>query len=688
MPGAILLSAGVRKLSMQIRQSWWSTLAILFILFAFSLPLNAQQAPDVDVTEDLIIREPEYVARISKDAFVITISRGNETIFETAGPGDAAMSLDFEKDGKPQHVTRLKKVEKMGESYVLDYETTHKEVVARAELRPEKDVLHLKSWLLLSAAAPLPNVAIKLDPSGSWFGGGFQGWREPLVLPINQAKIAKKWFLADGNTQGTPFWYSTKGVAIWVRNPYDFYYGVNTDAGGKPDGLLRIELPNASELRYDILLASDVRAILQRIVKEIGYPAKTPPADYFRMPIYTTWVEHKVGVSQQKVLEYANSIHKNNLPCGVIEIDDRWEAHYGDMQFDAQKFPDPKGMVAELHKLGYKVTLWVHPFVNPDSQTFQQHHRDGLLMRDRSGEAMLTRWWNGAAGIWDVTNPQAVAEFRRRLQGLQTQYGFDGFKFDGADVNFMGVDAVPFRNITNAQYADIYNAEATAHFTYNETRVGLYSQPLGIVQRLIDKHSVWTNQNGLLSLIPEAILSSTRGFQYLMPDMVGGNQYDNDLIDKELMIRWSQASALMPLLQFSWGPWHFDQETVDRARAASDLHIKFSPYIFELAINARTTGEPILAPLWYHAPKDANTYPIVDEYMIGKDVVVAPVLIEGATSRSIYLPAGDWRDYNTGQPAKGESWIKNYSAPLDKLPLFIRVGSPLISQLKLENRGR
>jgi alpha-glucosidase (family GH31 glycosyl hydrolase) len=658
-----------------------SVFALGLALF-FSLMLEAQSDHNSSMSDDVVIQEPNYTARISRSAFIITVTRGGETVFLTGGPQDAAMNLDFTKDGKAQHVSKLRKVDKNGDIYVLDYATTHKEVDARVELRAEADALHVKSWILYSASSPLPSAAIKLEPSGQWFGGGFQGWRDPLVLPLNDARIAKKWFLADENSQGTPFWYSTKGIGLWVRTAYDFKYSVNADSNGTPDGLLRIEVPVASELRYDILLAGDVHQLLARIVKEIGYPKTTPPAEYFKLPIYTTWVEHKTGVSQEKVLDYAVNIRKNDLPCGVIEIDDRWESRYGDMQFDAAKFPDPGAMVKELHKMGYKVTLWVHPFVNPDSQTFQQHQDDGWLMHDRSGKLMLTRWWNGPATIWDMTNPQAAAEFRRRLESLQSQYGFDGFKFDGADVNFMGTDSVPFKNITTFQYPDIYNTEATSHFVYNETRVGVYSQPLGIVQRLIDKHSIWTNANGLLSLIPEACLSSMRGFQYLMPDMVGGNQYDNDRIDKELIIRWSQASALMPLLQFSWGPWHFDQEAVDRARDASKLHIQFAPYVYELATQARTTGEPILAPLWYHAPLDANTYKIVDEYMVGQDVVVAPVLIKGATSRDIYLPAGSWRDYNSGEVHKGGEWLRDYPAPLDKLPLFLRDGSPVSQRMK------
>lgn len=657
----------------------------LVTLFLCQL-LVAQSNAKVNPTDDLVLRTSHYAARIAKDSFVISIQRGDDLVFETGRQGDAATSLEFTRDDKPQHVTRLRRIDEAGNTFTLSYDTTHKDVVARVEIRREPDRLHVKSWILDGSATPLPNVAVRLEPSGEWFGGGFQGFREPLVLPLNAARIKKKWFLAEGNTQGTPFWYSTKGIGLWVRTPFDFKYSVNAEVNGSPDGLLRIEVPQATVLEYDIFVENDVSAVLRRIVKEIGYPSQTPPLEYFRSPIYTTWVEHKTEVSQQKVLEYASSIHSNRLPCGVIEIDDRWESHYGDTEFDKTKFPDPKAMVSALHNLGYKVTLWVHPFVNPDSETFRAHQEDGLLMKDRSGKAMLTRWWNGEAAIWDISNPKATAEFRRRLQALQSRYGLDGFKFDGADVNFMGTDAVPLGNITNAQYSDVYNHEATAKFTYNETRVGVYSQPLGVVQRLIDKNSVWTNANGLQSLIPEAILSSMRGFQYLMPDMVGGNQYDNDRIDKELIVRWAEASALMPLLQFSWGPWHFDQEAVDRSREASELHMKFANYIFELATSARTTGEPILAPLWYHSPRDTNTYRIVDEYMLGRDVVVAPVLAKGSTSRDVYLPEGAWRDYKNGDLVQGGKWLRGYAAPLDSLPLFLRDGAPLIQQLKLKVR--
>jgi alpha-glucosidase len=149
------------------------------------------------------------------------------------------------------------------------------------------------------------------------------------------------------------------------------------------------------------------------------------------------------------------------------------------------------------------------------------------------------------------------------------------------------------------------------------------------------------------------------------------------------MIRWAQASALMPLLQFSVGPWHFDDETVRLCREAAELHVKFAPYIYELAQSARTSGNPIIAPVWYAAPADPNTYQLSDEFMLGNDVVVAPVVTQGSVSRDVYLPDGEWRDFNGGSSLHG-GWHRGFAAPLSMLPVFVREGSAIAGTVGIQ----
>ena len=624
---------------------------------------------------ELTLETPFYSVSASREGFQLSVRRGGELVLQSATDEDAATNLGFERGGVKHRVTKLTAFRREGGALALDYETSLQGATARVELRPGPASVRVTASLLHNDADLAPSLRYRLAPSGYWYGGGFQGWREPQIIPLNEARIEKSAFFAQGATQGTPVWYSTKGVALWVRTKHDFRYSINRVADGKADGLLSVEMPGVSALAYDIVVGGDVRDAVRHVIREVGYPRAVPPADFFRLPVYTTWVEHKVPVSQQKVLEFARAIRRHRLPCGVIEIDDKWEDRYGDLKFDPAKFPDPGAMVRELHRLGYRVTLWVHPFANTDSETYARHRRDGLLLRNLSGEAGLIKWWNGAAAVWDFTDPRAASEFRARLTRLQRLYGFDGFKFDGGDVNLVPQDMRAASGVGPAEYADVYNREATARFAWNETRVGIYSQPLGIVQRLIDKHSVWGRENGLAAIIPEAITVSMRGFPYVMPDMIGGNQYDQDKIDKELLVRWAQASALMPLMQFSVGPWHFDEETVRLAREASELHVRFAPHILRLASAAPRTGEPILAPLWYHHPRDPETYAITDQFMVGADVVVAPVVTKGATSRDVYLPAGRWRDGKRGEMFEGGRWLRAHPAPLDTLPFFVRLGS-------------
>jgi alpha-glucosidase (family GH31 glycosyl hydrolase) len=659
--------------------SRWAWRILFFLLLAPATSWGAQAFQVTESPNEVRIDTSSYAFTVTREGFAWTLRRpgGGAVLLQSAPADGPAPNGALVVEGAERAPGKLKTIERAGDRVVLEYEVAARKTSLRIELEPRADRVRVTSIALHrdpGLADLVSTLRVTLGTGNLWYGGGFQGWRSKLVLPLNEARIDTPGFVAFGKTQASPFWYHTGGAALWVRTPHEFRYSVNRMRSWRADGLLSVEMP-ATTLTYDLLVAADVRAVVRAFLAEVGYPRKTPPDDYFKLPIYTTWVEHKVPVDQAKVLAYAHAIKDHQLPCGVIEIDDKWERLYGDMEFDEKKFPDPKALVAEIHKLGMKVTLWVHPFVNTDSQTFHRLRDDARLVHDGAGQLGIINWWNGNAAVWDFSRPAAANDFRAKLKSLQSRYGIDGFKFDGADAEMFPQEGRTADGKDAIEYSDVYNREAAAQYPWNETRVGIYSQRLGIVQRLIDKHSIWGPENGLGALIPEMIIVSLRGYPYAMPDMIGGNQYESDRADKELLIRWAQASALMPLVQFSIGPWHFDDETVRLAREASQLHVRFAPLILALAHQAPKTGEPILAPLWYHAPTDPATHPITDQYMLGPDVVVAPVLQRGATTRDLYLPEGKWRDVATGSVVDGRRWLRGYQAPLAVLPVFVRSGS-------------
>ncbi len=643
--------------------------ALLFTaLAALAHPVFPQSSYTLrESPAEVTITTARYELSVPREGMAMTVRRGGEILLELP----AASPTPPRPGGRAQRPPRLRSVKDNGGVVTLDYEG------ARLELRPAADAVAVSAWFYSPGPATLASLHWRMEPAGLWYGGAFQGLGDEHVLPLNNASFRTDSFVATGSTQGTPVWYSTKGAGVWLKTMQDFRYAVNRNQAGEPDGLIVLEVPGVSSLNYELLIDSGGREVVRHILREIGRPYTIPPAGYMRLPIYTTWVENRSGVTQDKVLAFAKRIRENQLPCGVIEIDMGWETKFGDLQVDLKKFPDMKAMTDELHRMGLRVTLWVANFINTDSVTFAEHRNDGLMVRDLSGNTGITGWWAGFGGVWDFTNPRAAAEFRSRLTRLQHTYGVDGFKFDSGEANLVPRDLRTFVPATAQEYADYFNREAVAYFPWNESRVGVASQTTGVVQRLQDKQTSWSNRNGLAAMISQVFTVSLRGFFFVMPDIVGGNEYGRDPLDKELLVRWAQCSALMPLIQFSKGPWHFDEEALRLVREASQLHIDFAPYTYRLAERSRSEGEPIIAPLWYHAPEDASSYPITDQFMLGPDVVVAPVLVKGAVARDIYLPPGNWIDFKTKARLPGGQWQRSYPAPLHVLPVFVRDGFSL-----------
>jgi alpha-glucosidase len=195
-------------------------------------------------------------------------------------------------------------------------------------------------------------------------------------------------------------------------------------------------------------------------------------------------------------------------------------------------------------------------------------------------------------------------------------------------------------------------------------------QPLA--ERLRDKRHSWED---LAKLVPDATLEGLMGYPFTAPDMIGGGEIGSFLhlesLDQELVVRSAQASALMPMMQFSAAPWRvLDAEHQAAVRKAVATRMAHTPYLLELAERAARTGEPIVRPLEYDFPHQGLAE-VADEFMLGDRFLVAPVLEPHATSRTVRLPAGRWRDPD-GRVISGSRTVR-VAAPLDVLPVFERM---------------
>jgi alpha-glucosidase (family GH31 glycosyl hydrolase) len=307
------------------------------------------------------------------------------------------------------------------------------------------------------------------------------------------------------------------------------------------------------------------------------------------------------------------------------------------------------------------------PFINPDADCFDTARSRGYLLKQAEGSPQPVHWWQGNGYLLDAANAEALKWFGDRLRALQASTGLDGYKFDAGEAIFAGG---PDPNDYTRRYVNF----VAANFPFCEVRSGWGNQRAPILFRQWDKSSTWGTDNGLESLLTGALALSLAGYPFILPDMVGGNEYGSESADAELMIRWSQANALLPAIQFSLPPWQYGEECDRLCRAALDVRERYLDRITAAMQQATRSGEPVIRPVWWLSPDDERAQVCDDEFLLGADVLVAPVTQPGQSGREVYLPRGRWRD-RTGQTVAGSTVLPNVPAPLDTLLVYERVGT-------------
>ena len=407
---------------------------------------------------------------------------------------------------------------------------------------------------------------------------------------------------------------------------------------------------------------------------------KMPDSLLIGRPQYNTWIELIYDQNQKDILKYAHAIIDNGFLPGVFMIDDNWFDSYGKFRFRKDRFPDAKEMIRELHRLGFKVMVWVSPFISPDSEVFREASAKRIILYDNkgkdtlqwsfAGEPALIHWWNGYSALLDFTNPAAMQWFNDQLRFMTEEYGVDGFKFDAGDTEFYPGNIVSYRKANANEHCALWGSFGL-EYPLNEYRAmwGRGGQPLA--ERLRDKAHTFED---LQKLIPHTTTAGLLGYPFVCPDMIGGGDFSsfigNKSVDQDLVVRSAQCQALMPMMQFSVAPWRIlDPVHLAAIKKAVALRTVFTPVILQLARQAAVTGIPIVRSLEYVFPHQGLEN-IQDEFMLGDDWLVAPVLT-ASSRRKIVFPAGHWKD-EEGKVFKGPG-VKELDIPIDKLVFFERI---------------
>ena len=608
---------------------------------------------------------PVYTVVVRKAPYAVSVRAGEREILgHGAGPG-ARVIL-----GQTAHrLDAVRHWSASGDTLFLDLSTEGGPDVA-VSLHFHPDHIAVTWRVARDAKASALEENFPLAAGGHWYGGNVTSGHH---WPLETTETVLDPFRATSN-QASPVWLASSGAGVFVPTYEQMGFRINR----AKDGLFSFDVKDTAVLDYRILVGANIAGAFRAFVALAGKPEIVPPRGYFAEPIFNTWIEYMTKVTQADVEAYARKIRDSGFPCSVLMLDDGWLGKYGDNRFEPKKFPNPRKMVDEIHKLGFKFVLWEVPFVEKASANFEPLRQKGWLVRAAGGrEPAMVKWWNGEAAMVDLSNPEAYRWYLGELEWLQREYGVDGYKLDAGDAEYFDPAFVTFGRITPNRYTDLW-ASLGRRFDINELRVSWLAQSWGLVERLRDKSSDWRIETGLGSIVRHGLTESIIGYPYFCPDIIGGGLDSSFLeqgyrMDEELFIRWTQVSALMPMMQFSYAPWRLSPKSQEIVKRYALLHKDLGDYIYSLALRAREDGTPIVRPLFFRNPEDEATYTAQDQFLLGDRFLVAPVLAKGATSRDVYLPAGTWKDFWTGRLYAGRQILKDFPAPLDTLPVFVSV---------------
>jgi alpha-D-xyloside xylohydrolase len=477
---------------------------------------------------------------------------------------------------------------------------------------------------------------------------------------------------SDRSHKNIPLYLSDRGYGVLV----DSGMPVEFDICASTHSCVQILVPD-DLIDYYVIAGPTPSEILDRYDGLTGRPALPPKW------AFGTWISSGFYVdTQEKVLERARRIRADGIPCDVLHLDCYWQADgtWSDLAWDADNFPDPASMLATLTEQGFKVSLWMNPYIMTGSPVFAEADAAGYFLRRADGSTYIADVWHGSypvCGIVDFTNPAATGWFTGLLRDLLRQ-GAMVFKTDFAEG--VPADAVAHNGMTGVELHNVYTLlfnDAVAAVTREvagHSMVWARSSFLGgqrhSAQWSGDVNATWP---GMASTLRGGLSHGLSGVPFWSHDAGGFHGTPTP----QLYVRWAQFGALSPLVRFhgttSRLPWDFPDDAAHDAVEAVRLRYRLMPYLYSAAVAAARTGAPMMRALLIDSPDDPAAWNAELEYRLGTDLLVAP-MINPEGQRQVYLPAGDWVDYWTGEVHAGGRHLR-VSSPLDRVPLFVRHGA-------------
>ena len=588
-----------------------------------------------------------------------------------------------------------------------------------------KTLLHMRGWTM---APERPEVA-KLDTGTKgnrvaavfdspadehYYGLGQQqkGWMD---LRDHEIRCWHDYGAIGGEDVCVPFLVSTRGYGLIWDNPSK----TMVDLGFNGQNVWSSEV--GDRVSYFVIAGETSDEIYE------GYRLLTGVSHMLPRAVYGYIQSKAIYPTQQQVLDVAKEYREKKLPLDVMVVDFLNMTKQGELDLDPKRWPDPAGMNRELHAMDINTLLSVWPHFSQGTQFYNMLLSKGWLVHTRDGKPDPGGFKDVIGPNIDTTNPEAAKWFWEKIRDRYVKpYGFDYIWLDetepdidpAKDLFFIGsgtrfYNAYPLFHTASVydgfrrDFGDSRRVMILARAAY------LGAQRNGTVFWSSDIYSTW---DMLKRSIPAGLNFTATGLPYWDTDIAGFfspslpadyHAEHKPLIDispdesdvrhtignyedyPELFVRWFEWGAFQPVMRAHGERnhnevWSYGKQAEPILAKYLKLRYQLLPYTYSIAYRSYKTGAPYMRALFMDFPDDPKALNIPDEYMYGPAFLVAPVTEQGATHRTVYLPAGcDWYNYWTNERLHGGQTIVA-DAPIDTLPLFVKAGSivPLGSEVQ------
>ncbi|NWR56465.1 SP15 protein, partial [Bucorvus abyssinicus] len=514
----------------------------------------------------------------------------------------------------------------------------------------------------------------------SWYGGastraqrwplnGAESRAQPFVSsdlsrnPAGYGPVLERYFLGSTGVTVTV----APDVPLVLSVESNRHFCLETPAG-------RAAVP----LRYLLCASPDVAAAHRHLF---------PPR---RSPI---WQYHGPASSAAKIKRGLKSLAKrlkrHHLQEGVLALGERSTAVLAAAvrpipAAQRKRHDSPRAFDPSLIK-PLQLSITLSPYTSIASPLFLRSLRDSeagsywLSLQPRVGNCsvpLLTTWKGRLCARLNVTSEAALSWYLARARRLRQELGAAYVVFEGAEGDdFLERAIPPPPELAGDWYTTALAAALVTLGNATIISAGVRSSHLPLFVQMSPLRSDWSHA-GLKGLIPSVLHYSLLGYNFFIPDAVGGSLARDAAGDPELYVRWLQIVTFLPVMAFSTPPWLCcDAWVLNLTRQCIQRHRDFVvPLLLKYSQEWLGLGYPIFRPPWWLSPTDPTAFTIEDEFLIGDEVLVAPITEKGQTWRDIYLPGEGrlWLDTSTARVFNGGTVLRNYSASLAEVPVFVR----------------